>query len=226
VVGETCPQYLFLTAQDLDRPGLEGAKWICSPPLRQASDQEALWQALALGDLQTVSSDHAPYRADRSGKFIASDNPNFKQIPNGMPGLETRLPLLFDAMVSRGRLGLEKFVSLTATEPAKIYGLHPKKGDLAIGGDADIAVWDPNRMVTISAAMMHDLTGYSPYEGRTVTGWPITVLNRGRVIIGDSALHAAPGTGRFLPRTAGTAAAPTGRRSAEFDPARNFGADI
>jgi dihydropyrimidinase len=226
VFAETCPQYLFLTAQDMDRSGLEGAKWICSPPLRQTSDQEALWQALALGDMQTVSSDHAPYRPDRSGKFVVSDHPNFKEIPNGMPGLEARLPLLFDAMVSQGRLGLEKFVSLTATEPAKIYGLHPKKGDLAIGGDADIAVWDPNRKVTFAGAMMHDRTGYSPYEGRTVTGWPVTVLSRGRVVIDDGALRVAPGSGRFIARAAGAAAAPTGRRGPEFDPARNFGAKI
>ena len=129
--AETCPQYLFLTAQDLDRPGIEGAKWICSPPVRTVADQEALWQALAQGDLQTVSSDHAPYRMDASGKLSAGSDPSFKEIANGMPGLEARLPLLFDAMVSRGRLGLEKFVALSATEPAKIYGLHPRKGDLS-----------------------------------------------------------------------------------------------
>jgi dihydropyrimidinase len=117
VFAETCPQYLFLTASDLDRPGSEGAKWICSPPLRQPSDQEALWQALALGDLQTVSSDHAPYRFDATGKFIAGADPSFREIPNGIPGLETRLPLLFDAMVTGGRLGLEKFVAVTATGP-------------------------------------------------------------------------------------------------------------
>jgi len=226
VFAETCPQYLFLTFEDLDRPEFEGAKWICSPPLRQKSDQEALWHALALGDLQTVSSDHAPYRADRSGKFVVSDNPNFKEIPNGMPGLETRLPLLFDAMVSQGRMSLEKFVSLSATEPAKIYGLHPNKGDIVIGGDADIVVWDPHRTVTIRAAMLHDRAGYSPYEGRTVTGWPVTVLSRGRVVVDEGALKAAPGSGRFIARAAGAAAVPTGLRGPEFDPARNFGAHI
>jgi dihydropyrimidinase len=226
VFAETCPQYLFLTAQDLDRPGLEGAKLICSPPTRQPSDQEALWQALALGDLQTVSSDHAPYRLDAGGKFIAGPDPNFKEIPNGMPGLEARLPLLFDAMVSQGRLGLERFVALTSTEPAKIYGLHPRKGDIVIGGDADIAIWDPNRRVTIGAALMHDRTGYSPYEGRTVTGWPATVLSRGRVVVSDATLRATAGSGRFLAREAGAAAVPTGRRGAEFDPAQSFGAKL
>jgi len=231
VFAETCPQYLFFTANDLDRPGLDGAKWICSPPLRRASDQAALWQALALGDLQTVSSDHAPYRFDAGGKLIAGADPNFKEIPNGMPGLETRLPLLFDAMVSQGRLGglgLEKFVALTATEPAKIYGLHPKKGDIAIGADADLVVWDPNRKVTLGAdaGMMHDRTGYSPYAGRTVTGWPVTVVSRGRIVVDDGALRAAPGSGRFLARNAGAAAVPTGGRGEEFDPAQNFAARL
>jgi dihydropyrimidinase len=228
VFAETCPQYLFLTANDLDRPGLDGAKWICSPPLRRPSDQAALWQALALGDLQTVSSDHAPYRFDAGGKLIAGADPNFKEIPNGMPGLETRLPLLFDAMVSERRLGLEKFVALTATEPAKIYGLHPTKGDIAIGADADLAVWDPDRKVTLGtgAGMMHDRTGYSPYAGRIVTGWPVTVVSRGRIVIDDGTLRAAPGSGRFLARTAGAAAVPTGRRGEEFDPAHNFGARL
>src|SRR5579859_2376417 len=162
VFAETCPQYLFLTAEDLDKPGAEGAKWMCSPPPRNVADQEALWHALALGDLQTVSSDHAPYRFDASGKFVNGTDPDFKTIPNGMPGLEARLPLLFDAMVSQGRLGLEKFVSLAATEAAKIYGLHPKKGEIIVGADADIAIWDPNRKVTISDAMIHDRAGYTP----------------------------------------------------------------
>src|SRR5437667_12365699 len=112
---------------------------MCSPPPRRAADQEALWQALALGDLQTVSSDHAPYRFDETGKLLAGPNPNFKQIANGLPGLETRLPLLFDAMVSKGRLGLTRFVELTASAPAKIYNL-AKKGAIVIGNDADIAI--------------------------------------------------------------------------------------
>src|SRR5215467_3901411 len=166
VFAETCPQYLFLTKADLDRPGVQGAKWICSPPMREAADQEALWQALALGDLQLVSSDHAPYAYDATGKLAAGTSPSFKQIANGMPGLQARLPLLFDAMVSQRRFDANCFVAWTATEPAKIYGLHPKKGSIAVGGDADIAIWDPKREVTISAASMHDLSGYSPYEGR------------------------------------------------------------
>jgi dihydropyrimidinase len=226
VFAETCPQYLFLTAADLDKPGLEGAKWMCSPPPRGAADQEALWQALALGDLQTISSDHAPYRFDETGKLRAGANPNFKQIANGLPGLEVRLPLLFDAMVSKGRLGVEKFVELTATAPAKIYNLHPRKGSIAIGADADIAIWDPAREVTLSDEMMHDLTGYTPYAGRKLRGWPVTVLSRGRVIVADGKRSAEPGSGRFLARSGGDAAKPTGRLVADMDPARNFGATL
>jgi dihydropyrimidinase len=226
VFAETCPQYLFLTAEDLDKPGAEGAKWMCSPPPRTVPDQEALWQALALGDLQTISSDHAPYRFDENGKLRAGPNPNFKQVANGLPGLEVRLPLLFDAMVSKGRLGLEKFVELTATAPAKIYNLHPRKGSIAIGADADIAIWDPAREVTLSDAMMHDLTGYTPYTGRVLRGWPVTVLSRGRIVIADGKRMVGPGSGRFLARAGGEAAKPTGRLVVDMDPATNFGATL
>jgi dihydropyrimidinase len=226
VFAETCPQYLFLTAADLDKPGAEGAKWMCSPPPRGVADQDALWQALALGDLQTVSSDHAPYRFDETGKLRAGANPNFKQIANGMPGLQVRLPLLFDAMVSKGRLGLEKFVELTATAPAKIYNLHPRKGSIAAGADADIAIWDPERELTLTNEMMHDLAGYTPYAGRKLRGWPVTVLSRGRVIVADGKRFAEPGSGRFLARSGGDAAKPTGRLVADMDPARNFGATL
>ncbi|MBV9462318.1 MAG: dihydropyrimidinase [Bradyrhizobium sp.] len=226
VFAETCPQYLFLTASDLDRPGLEGAKWMCSPPPRRAADQEALWQALALGDLQTISSDHAPYRFDDTGKLRAGRDANFKQIANGLPGLETRLPVLFDAMVSKGRLGLEKFVELTATAPAKIYNLHPRKGSIAIGADADIAIWDPSREVTLSDAMMHGRTGYTPFGGFNLRGWPVTVLSRGRIVISDGKRIVEPGTGRFLARSGGEAARPTGRLVADVDPEQNFGASL
>jgi dihydropyrimidinase len=226
VFAETCPQYLFLTAEDLNKPGADGAKWMCSPPPRSVSDQEALWKALALGDLQTVSSDHAPYRFDESGKLRAGRNPTFKQVANGLPGLEVRLPLLFDSMVSKGRLGLEKFVDLTATAPAKIYNLHPRKGSIAVGADADIAIWDPAREVTLSDDMMHDLAGYTPYAGRMLRGWPVTVLSRGRVVVADGRRKAEPGSGRFLARTGGEAARTTGRLVADMDPERNFGATL
>jgi dihydropyrimidinase len=226
VFAETCPQYLFLTADDLDRLGMEGAKWMCSPPPRRASDQEALWTALSLGDLQAISSDHAPYRFDETGKLRAGPTPTFKQVANGLPGLEMRLPLLFDAMVSRGRLGLEKFVELAATAPAKIYNLHPRKGSIAIGADADIAIWDGERRVTISDELMHDRAGYTPFAGRVLQGWPVTVLSRGRVISDTGKLSASPGSGQFLARRGGEAARPTGRLVADMDPKQNFGAKL
>jgi dihydropyrimidinase len=224
VFGETCTQYLLMTKADLDRPGIEGAKWMCSPPLREKSDQEALWQSLSLGDLQCISSDHAPYAFDKSGKLAAGKNPNFKQIANGMPGLEARLPMLFDAMVSKGRFDVTRFVEWTSTAPAKIYGLHPKKGSIAIGADADIAIWDPKKRVTFSDATVKDRAGYSPWAGRTVKGWPVTVLRRGAVIVENEELKAKPGSGKFLPRAGGPAAQPSGRPSPEFDPRTNFGA--
>ncbi len=226
VFAETCPQYLFLTALDIDKPGTEGAKWMCSPPPREQSDQEALWQALALGDLQTISSDHAPYAFDATGKLSAGPEPSFKQIANGLPGLEARMPLLFDAMVSKGRLGLHKLVELTATAPAKLYNLHPRKGSIAIGADADLALWNPSAEVTLTDAMMHDRTGYTPFAGRRVKGWPATVIRRGEVIVEDGVLTAKPGSGRFLPRSGGAAAAPSGRDSADMALARRLGARI
>jgi dihydropyrimidinase len=156
----------------------------------------------------------------------AGKNPNFKQVANGLPGLEVRLPLLFDAMVSKGRLGLEKFVELTATAPAKIYNLHPRKGSIAVGADADIAIWDPARVITLSDTMMHDLAGYTPYAGRSLRGWPVTVLSRGRLVVADGRRMAEPGSGRFLARNGGEAARPIGRLAADMDPERNFGARL
>ncbi|MCB2056280.1 MAG: dihydropyrimidinase, partial [Geminicoccaceae bacterium] len=137
VFGETCTQYLTMTSHDLERPGIEGAKWICSPPLRDADDGRALWDGLRQGVLSTVSSDHAPYGMDETGKLAQGEEPHFKQIANGMGGIGLRMPVLFDRMVADGMLGLNAFVRLTATEPARIYGLHPRKGTIAIGSDAD-----------------------------------------------------------------------------------------
>ena len=226
VFAATCPQYLFLTAKDLDKPGLDGAKWMCSPPPRTRDDQEAIWRGLELGDLQVISSDHAPYAFDATGKLSAGPEPNFKQIANGLPGIEVRLPLLFDAMVSKGRLGLSKFVELTATAPAKLYNLHPRKGSISIGSDADVVIWNPKREVTLTDATFHDRTAYTPYAGRTVVGWPETVLRRGAVIVRDGRVDARPGSGLFLPRAGGWAATPLGRATLEMDPERNFGAKL
>lgn len=202
VTAETCPHYLLLTAEELDKPGLEGGKWCCSPPLRGASDQDALWDALARRDLEIISSDHAPYSWDEAGKLKHGPNPTFKQIVNGLPGLELRQMLMFDAIVSQQRLSVPDFVELTSTAPAKHYGLYPQKGHIGIGADADVVLWDPERRITVNWTDLHDRTGYTPYEGRQLRGFPETVLLRGAVIVDDGELLAAPGTGRFLPRFA------------------------
>jgi dihydropyrimidinase len=199
VWAETCPHYLFMTEDVLDRPGLEGAKWMCSPPQRAPDDQEALWQALLEGTLSLVSSDHAPYRHDESGKLSAGPEAAFFEIANGLPGLETRLPLMFDAMVSKGRGGAEAFVELTSHAPARLYGLSDK-GALAMGKDADVVIWDPERTVTYGADDLHDNVGYNPWEGLSITGWPEQVLLRGRPIVQDGAFLGAPGTGRWIDR--------------------------
>lgn len=199
VWAETCPHYLFMTAEVLDKPGLEGAKWMCSPPQRTAADQDALWSALQDGTLSLVSSDHAPYRFDASGKLSAGPTAAFHQIANGLPGLETRLPLMFDAMVSKGRGGPEAFAQVTSTEPARLYGL-PRKGAIALGMDADVVIWNPEKMVTYGPDDLHDNVGYNPWEGRTVRGWPERVFLRGQTIAQDGQFLGTPGTGRWIDR--------------------------
>ncbi len=200
VYGETCPQYLFLTAEDMDRDGFEGAKYMCSPPPRDAANQAAVWRGLEDGVLEVFSSDHAPYRFSGSdGKGAAGRNAPFSKIANGVPGLEVRLPLLFSEGVRSGRLSLQKFVDLTATRAARLYGLYPRKGTIAVGADADIAIWDPEKQVTIRQEILHDNMDYTPYEGRVVTGWPITTLSRGEIVWDGVDVTAAPGRGVFLP---------------------------
>ncbi len=210
IYGETCPQYLFLTADDIAKPGMEGAKFCCSPPPRDHAAQEAVWTGLRNGTFQVFSSDHAPYRFDASGKLPKGDKTTFKEIANGVPGIELRLPLLFSEGVGQGRLDLNAFVALTATNHAKLYGLYPKKGTIAVGSDADIAIWDPERETTITAGMLHDNVGYTPYEGRRLRGWPVTVLSRGRIVVEDGKLAAARGSGAFLPCALSEAAKPLG----------------
>ncbi|MEJ6022004.1 dihydropyrimidinase [Ramlibacter sp. PS4R-6] len=197
--AESCPQYLFLTADDADKPGLEGAKWCCSPPPRDARSQEAVWQALKDGTIGIYSSDHAPYRFDATGKLPHGEATTFKEMANGVPGIQARMPLLFSEGVGKGRITPNEFVALTATNHARMYGIAPRKGTLDPGADADIAVWDPQREVTLSASMMKDNAGYTPYEGRTVKGWPVQVLVRGQLVVDDGRLLAARGSGRFIP---------------------------
>jgi dihydropyrimidinase len=200
VFAETCPQYLFLKATDADRPGLEGAKWCCSPPPRDEASQAAVWEGLKDGTFQVLSSDHAPYRFDESGKLPKGDKTTFKEMANGVPGLQVRLPLLFSEGVGKKRISLQEFVALTATNHASMYGLAPRKGTIAVGSDADLAIWDPDKRVTLTAAMMKDNVGYTPYEGMTVTGWPTTLLSRGRLTVHEEKLMVEKGSGKFIAR--------------------------
>ena len=226
IYGETCPQYLFLTADDLDRDGMEGAKFCCSPPPRDRAGQEAIWRGLSNGTFQVFSSDHAPYRFDASGKLKAGPNPNFKKIANGVPGLEVRMPLLFSEGVGKGRLTLNEFVALTSTNAAKIYGLYPHKGSIAVGADADIAIWDPTWERTISQSMLHDNVDYTPYEGRMVTGWPRITISRGRVLVEDETLKVERGSGKFIEREPAGDGSVALSAASPLAPARVFGADL
>ncbi len=200
IYAETCPQYLFLTEDDLAKPGFEGAKCLCSPPPRNKENQEIIWQGLRSGLFHVFSSDHAPTRYDDpKGKMIRGTDAAFRYVPNGVPGIETRLPLLFSAGVMEGRLDINRFVALTATNPAKLYGLYPRKGSLAIGADADIAIWDPTVTTVITNEKLHHGVDFTPYEGMVVTGWPTVVLSRGEVVCRDGEILGKPGRGMFLP---------------------------
>ena len=199
IFAETCPQYILLTAADLDLDGFEGAKHICSPPPRDAASQDSVWRGLANGTFQVFSSDHAPFKYDSAtGKKLCGDGASFTHVPNGIPGVETRLPLLFSEGVGQGRISLNQFVALTATNPARLYGLYPRKGTIAVGADADITIWDPAREVTITNAELHHNVDYTPYEGRRVTGWPEIVLSRGQTVVRDGMLKGQTGRGKFL----------------------------
>lgn len=197
--AETCPQYLVLTADHLD-DGYHGAKCVCSPPPRDKANQQYVWDGLASGLFTVFSSDHAPFRyEDPKGKKPGGQEVPFRYIPNGTPGLETRMPILFSEGVGKGRIDLNRFVALTATDPAKMYGLYPRKGTIAIGSDADIAVWDPHRQVTVSNSMLHHDVDYTPYEGMQLTGWPVLTLSRGEIVWRDGEVLGTPGRGQFLP---------------------------
>ncbi|OUS37947.1 dihydropyrimidinase ['Osedax' symbiont bacterium Rs2_46_30_T18] len=226
IYGETCPQYLFLTAQDLDREGMDGAMYCCSPPPRDKASQEVIWQGLCNGTFSVFSSDHSPYRFDSSGKLAAGKTPSFDKIANGVPGLEIRLPMLFSAGVGTGRMSLNQFVAVTATNAAKMYGIYPQKGTIAVGSDADIVIWDSQRQVTLSSEMLHDEAGYTPYSGTKVTGWPEIVLSRGRVVIADNQLQVERGSGAYVHCGLSEYAAPSGKTVSELNPASNFGAQI
>ena len=202
IFAETCPQYLYLTAADLGADNYAGAKCVCSPPPRDQPNQAAVWQALAAGVFSVFSSDHAPFSFDdHHGKKLGGVEQPFPQIPNGVPGIETRLPLLFDG-VHQGHLSLHQFVDLTSYQAARLYGLYPRKGTIAIGSDADIVLWNPERRVRIKNAQLHHAVDYTPYEDLEVTGWPIHCYSRGELLVKNgNYLNPQAGRGMFLTAT-------------------------
>jgi len=199
--AETCPQYLFLSYDNYEEPDFGGAKYVMSPPLREKAKQAQLWQGLAFNDLQCISTDHCPFCMKEQKELGRGD---FSKIPNGAPGIETRMSLVYDGGVREGRISLNRFVELISTSPAKIFGLFPRKGTIAPGSDADIVIFDPNRTVTLAAKTLHMKVDYNPYEGRRVTGAADTVLSRGRVVIENGQFAGRAGQGSFLKRRART----------------------
>ncbi|HOT99149.1 MAG TPA: dihydropyrimidinase [Anaerolineaceae bacterium] len=211
-MGETCPQYLFFTEDDLRRP--DGAKWVCSPPMRKAADQQGLWQALENGTIQVLATDHCPFFYNGrqpivyEGREVAIPGKelgekDFTLIPNGLPGIADRLPVFWTHAVNTGRISPNRFVELTATNPARIFGLYPKKGTLAEGSDADIALWDPEKELDYGLAWAHHRTDYNLYEGWKLRGYPVKVFLRGTLIVDDQNWLGKAGGGRFVHRQAG-----------------------
>lgn len=199
VHAETCPQYLFLTAEDLGiDDSYKGARCVCSPPPRDKGNQEVIWNGLNDGLFTIFSSDHAPFRFDDpEGKKPGGQEVPFRHIPNGIPGLETRLPLLYSEGVLKGRITLSKFVELSSTNPAKAYGLHPRKGTIAPGSDADLVMWDEGEF-ELTNARLHHAVDYTPYEGMKLKAWPGLTLVGGEVVWDGSNFHPRAGRGRFL----------------------------
>ena len=197
IYAETCPHYLLLTEEKLSEPDFGGSKYVMCPPLRTEAHQERLWAALRDDDLQVVSTDHTPF-CFKGQKEMGRGN--FSKIPNGVPGIEWRTSLLYHFGVTGGRISLNRFVELISTNPAKLFGLHPRKGDLAPGSDADVVVFDPNAELALSAASQATKSDYNPYEGWVVRGAPDTVLLRGRVIVEGGRFVGRKGQGAFLHR--------------------------
>ena len=199
VIAETCPQYLLLDSSLYEKEGFEGAKWVMTPALREQWNQDSLWQGLQFRDLETIGTDHYPF-CFKEQKELGLES--FTKIPNGAPGLENRMSVVYDAGVVQGRISLNRFVELTSTAAAKAFGLFPKKGTIAVGSDADIVIFDPDRKETISVnneCTHHMNVDYSAYEGREVQGWTDTVLSRGRVIVQQGKLETRGG-GNFIKR--------------------------
>jgi len=221
VWGETCPQYFVLSAQHMDRPGFEGAKFMCSPAPRDGAASEGLWKTVRDGVLDIVSSDHSGWSHETPvGKRVHGVDAPFRDIPNGVPGLGSRLPIVFSEGVSKGRIDPCAFVRLTATNPAKLFGLYPRKGTIAPGTDADLVLWDPKKAVTITNNLLQHVIDYTPYEGLEVTGWPVATIRRGDVVMQDGLVQAEPGTGQFLARAPYDLIKPRGVLPDGFDAAK------
>ncbi|MGE5640503.1 MAG: dihydropyrimidinase [Clostridia bacterium] len=198
VYAETCPQYLFLTASALGLEGYEGAKCVCSPPPRDEANQAVIWQGIEDGLFTVFSSDHAPFRYDDPlGKKPGGREVPFRHIPNGIPGIETRLALLYSAGVLGGRLSPQRFVELTAANPARLYGLYPRKGTIAVGSDADLVIWE-ERELEIRNTDLHHAVDYTPYEGQRLRAWPAATLSRGELVWDGRSAIGQPGRGQFL----------------------------
>jgi dihydropyrimidinase len=198
VYAETCPQYLYLSLEDMDAPGFEGAKYVFTPPLREKWNQEKLWDGLKNDHLSVVSTDHCPFCFKEQKEMGRND---FTKIPNGGPGIEHRMSLIYSGGVAAGRFSVNRFVELTSTMPAKLFGLYPRKGTIAVGSDADLVIFDPARKHTISAGTHHMRVDYSMFEGTTVTGMPDAVLARGGVLVDGDQFLGKAGSGRFLKRS-------------------------
>ncbi len=209
VYAETCPQYLVLTEQDMDGLNMEGARFVCSPPPRDEDSQRAIWSGLRTGVFQTFSSDHCPFYYEGSeGKQNPKARTSFRWVPNGIPGVETRLPILFSEGVSKGRMTAEEFVAYSATNHARMYGLYPQKGTIAIGSDADLALWDPEREEVITQDRLHHGSDYTPYEGMQIKGWPVVTISRGKVVYDAGEVVGDPGWGAEIKRDISPYASP------------------
>ena len=209
VFGETCPQYLFFSEDDLAKP--DGAKWICSPPMRTRIDQTRLWQGLETNIIQTIATDHCPFFFDGSKSILYEGKPiaipgkelgrgDFTKIPNGLPGVGDRMPILWTEMVSKGRFTASHFVKLTCSNPAKLFGMYPQKGTLQVGSDADLVLWDPNMRLQYGLVYSQQRTDYNLYEGWNLKGYPVSVYSRGELIVDHGNWLGKPGRGRFIPR--------------------------
>jgi dihydropyrimidinase len=218
VWGETCPQYFALTAADMARENFEGAKYMCSPAPRDESDHEGLWEMMRRGILDVVSSDHSAFNFTGTwAKDMNGRDAPFRDIPNGVPGVGTRMPLLYSEGVVKGRIDLPTFVGLSSTNAARIFGLEGRKGAIIPGADADIVVWDPTLTRTITNAELHHAVDYTPYEGREVTGWPVVTVRRGEVVMREGDILGEEGSGIFLARGPYDIAKPTGHLANGFD---------